>query len=319
MLKGGYEMYDKTRRQFMKTSAGVLGSGVLGGYALSCTKKYKAKWNMNLAICNESMQEWDFTKQCAYAGEAGYTGIEIASFTLTESVTLVSQSERANMRQSMKDAGIQCVGLHWLLAPPPQGLHATTPDEAVRKRTWEYFDELIDFCGDLGGTVMIFGSPKQRNALGISKEEATKHLADGLANAADHAQERGVKVLLETLSSDQTDVVNTMAEAIAVVKSINHPAIQTMFDFHNTADETEPHDVLIRKYFDYIHHIHVQEMDGKHLGTGTGKTDFLKGFKVLKELGYNNWVSLEVFDFNPGPESIAKESMEVLKEIEASI
>ena len=313
-------MKDQTRREFIKTSTGVLGASVVGGYALSCAKKEeKLKWTMNLAICSESMREWDFAKQCAFAGQAGYTGIEIASFTLTDSVELVSSSERADMRKAMKDAGIQCVGLHWLLAPPPTGLHATTPDETVRKRTWEYFDSLIDFCGDLGGTVMIFGSPKQRNAVGISKDEAAKHLAEGLANAADHAQERGVKVLLETLSSDQSDVVNTMAEAMEVVKSINHPAIQTMFDFHNTADETEPHDVLIRKYFDYIHHIHVQEMDGKHLGTGTGRTDFLVGFKVLKELGYDKWVSLEVFDFSPGPEKIAIDSMKVLKEIEASL
>lgn len=310
----------QTRREFIKTTTGVLSACALGEYALSCAKKEeKPVWKMNLSICNESMREWDFAKQCAFAGQAGYTGIEIASFTLADSVELISQSERADMRKAMKDAGIQCVGLHWLLAPPPVGLHATTPDDAVRNRTWEYFDKLIDFCADLEGMVMIFGSPKQRNSIGITKAEATKHLADGFANAADHSQERGVKVLLEPLSSDQTDVVNTMAEAMEVVEIVNHPAIQTMFDFHNTADETEAFDVLIRKYFKYIHHIHVQEMDGKHLGTGTGGTDFIPAFRVLKELGYDKWVSLEVFDFSPGPEKIGNESMKVLKEIEASI
>lgn len=309
-----------TRREFVKTAAGVLGSCALTGCAVSCARsEQRLGWKMNLAICNESIRGWDFARQCTFAGRVGYKGIEIASFTLAESVELISASQRADMRTAMRDAGIRCVGLHWLLAAPPEGLHATTPDETVRKRTWEYFDRLIDFCAELGGTAMIFGSPKQRKSVGITKEEATKRLADGLANVADYAHERGVKILLEPLASDSTDVVNTMAEAVEVVETIKHPAIQSMFDFHNTVDETESHDVLIRKYFKYIQHVHVQEMDGSYLGTGTARTDFVAAFKVLKDLGYNKWVSLEVFDFTPGPEKIATESMKVLREIEAAL
>jgi sugar phosphate isomerase/epimerase len=104
-----------------------------------------------------------------------------------------------------------------------------------------------------------------------------------------------------------------------IVKQINHPAIKTMFDFHNTVDETEPFDVLVTKYFDYIYHVHVQEMDGKHLGSGTANQDFVKTFQVLKDLEFDKWVSLEVFDFTPGGRKIASESIEILKQIEASL
>ena len=125
-----------TRREFVKTTAGVISAGTLAGYATSCARREeKPAWKMNLAICNEIMREWDFAKQCAFAGEVGYKGIEIASFTLADSVELISTSQRAEQRTAMRDAGIECVGLHWLLAAPPEGLHATTPDEAVRRRT----------------------------------------------------------------------------------------------------------------------------------------------------------------------------------------
>jgi sugar phosphate isomerase/epimerase len=110
-----------------------------------------------------------------------------------------------------------------------------------------------------------------------------------------------------------------MAEAKAVMDQINHPAIQMMFDFHNTPDEIEPFDVLIKKYYPWIKHIHVQEMDGRHLGTGTGVDDFVKGFQILKDMAFDKWVSLEVFDFEPGGEVIAAESMKVLKEIEKKL
>jgi len=315
-------MAHSSRRQFLQAAGGMLAATTL---PLGCEKKQEAQkpspWTgFKYAMCNESMKELPWAEQCKIVGDAGYTGIEIASFTLVkEGVQEITPEKRKEMNQTMQDNGLECVGLHWLLAPPPAGLHFTTPDAAVRQKTVEYLDALIDFSGDLGGPYMIFGSPKQRNTMGISKEEAKKYFADGLAKVADHAQKRGVKILIEHLGSSQTDVVNTLAEAMEIAQMVNHPAIQIMFDFHNTEDETEPLDVLIRRYYENIYHVHVQEMDGKHLGKGNAINEYVKSFQLLKDLKYDKWVSLEVFDFTPGGQIIAQESMKVLQKIEAKL
>ncbi len=273
------------------------------------------------SLCNESMQGMKWREQCELAADAGYQGIEIAPFSLVEKgIEELTPRKRQAMVAAMKRSGVECVGLHWLLSPPPAGLHVTTPEGSVRERSWDYFHKLIDLCGDLGGKVMVFGSPRGRNAVkGLSIADATKYLAEGLARAACHAQGRGVKILLEPLGSGQTNVVNTTAEAIRILDQIQHPAVETMFDFHNTTDEELPFHEIIEKYFPRIGHVHVQEMDGKHLGAGTGTRDFVKAFQVLKDLGYDRWVSLEVFDFSPGPRTIAKESMKALKTIEGKL
>ena len=316
-------MSNHTRRDFLKLSGTVIGATAFGGLIQSCSKKDTSskKWNgLKYAMCNESMMELRWEQQCEIIGAAGYKGVEIASFTLVkEGVQELTSDQRKGLLKAMKDNGLECAGLHWLLAPPPQGLHLTTPDETVRKKTVAYLDALIDFCADLEGEMMIFGSPKQRNTIGISTDEAKKYFAEGFASVADHAQQRGVKILLEHLDHTQTDVVNTLAEAKAIVDEVNHPSIQMMFDFHNTADETEAFDVLIKRFYDSILHVHVQEMDGKHLGQGNAVNDFVKSFQLLKDLGYNRWVSLEVFDFAPGGKVIAEESMKVLKQIEAKL
>jgi sugar phosphate isomerase/epimerase len=166
---------------------------------------------------------------------------------------------------------------------------------------------------------MVFGSPNQRNTMGISIEEAKKYFADGLGSVADHAQKRDVKILIEHLPKYVTDVINTLQEALEIAEQINHPAIQIVYDFHNTVDETEPFDVLLQKYYENIEHIHIQEMDGRHLGTGTGIDDYAKAFQTLKDSKYDKWISLEVFDFSPGGKKIAEESMSVLKQIEAKL
>lgn len=310
------------RRKFIIDSFLSLGSLSLATPFFSCSKNQATlNWSgFKYAMCNESMRDLSWEKQCEIIGAAGYKGVEIAAFTLVQqSVAELSAQQRNEMIKTMQSHGIECVGLHWLLAPPPEGLHFTIPDESIRKKTVSYLADLVNFCGDIGGSVMIFGSPKQRNTMNISINEAKKYFADGLSQVADLAQKRDVKILIEPLDTSQTDVINTLSEAIEIVKQINHPAIQTMFDFHNTPNETEPFDLLVNNYYDNIHHIHVQEMDGKHLGQGNAKVDFVKTFQLLKDKNYKGWISLEVFDFSPGGETIAKESMKILKEIESKL
>ena len=282
----------------------------------------KGEWNgFRYSMCNESMQGMKWSEQCELLARAGFRGIEIAPFSLVQKgIEELTPRKRQAMVLAMKNAGIECVGLHWLFSPPPHGLHLTTPDEKVRAKSLKYFQKLIDFCSDLGGKVLVFGSPKGRNAVkGISVRRATKYLAEGLAQVADHAQERGVKVLLEPLGHTQTNVVNTTAAAISLIEEIHHPALETMFDFHNTVDEKIPFHEIIQKHFSHIYHVHVQEMGGRYLGAGNGVKDFVKAFQALKDLHYDKWISLEVFDFSPGPKTIAKESMKALKAIEGKL
>ena len=305
------------RRRFLQSGALLaLGSG------LAC-RKTERPWNgFRYAMCNESMQGMAWEDQCRLVAGAGFTGIEIAPFTLVEhGVEELTSVHRREMVRAMRNHGLSCAGLHWLLVAPPAGLHCTTDDVTVRNRTWEYVHRLIDFCSDLGGQVMVFGSPKQRSAsdAGISVTEAVKRLSDGLSGCADHAAKNKVKILLEPLDRSQTDVINTLAQALEVVHAVQHPAIQTMFDFHNTPDETEPLDALVKKYYPFIHHVHVQEMNGKHLGTGSAANEFGAIFQTLKDLRYHQWISLEVFDFTPGAKTIAGESIKVLRQLESNL
>ncbi len=146
---------------------------------------------------------------------------------------------------------------------------------------------------------------------GSTPAEATRRYVDGLASAAPHALDRGVTILVEALPRAQCDVVLTLAEAAGIVREIGSPAIRTMFDTHNAVDEVEPHAALVEKYFDLIRHVHVNEMDGGHPGTDT--YDFRPVLDTLRRRDYRGWVSLEAFDFTPGAERIANDSLRYLE------
>jgi D-psicose/D-tagatose/L-ribulose 3-epimerase len=273
--------------------------------------------HQRFAVCNELFQRLPLPEICRQVKALGYQGLEVAPFTLGEDPAALNSEERQGIRQTIVSHELEFVGFHWLLAAPT-GLHATTRDEAVRKRTWDYVHSLIDLCGDLADpsgsakSVMVFGSPKQRSSEeGMSPREAVDVLTHGLAHAAPHAESRGVTILIEALSPDQTDVVTCLADAVAIVKQIRSAAIQTMFDTHNAKSETESHVALLRKYAPYIDHVHLNEMDGRE--PGTGDYDFEALLATLEELNYPGWVSVEAFDFSRDAREIAERAINSLK------
>jgi D-psicose/D-tagatose/L-ribulose 3-epimerase len=260
------------------------------------------------AICNEIYQGWELADACRSARAAGYTGIEIAPFTLSEDPASLSAARRAEYRRVIAEEGLAFVGLHWLMVAP-KGLHLTTPDDALRARSWRHIESLIGLCASLGpGGVMVLGSPLQRGTTaGSKREEAVERLTEGLAAAAPSAAAQGVTILIEALPLNQCDVVNTLDEAAAIVRAVDNPGLRTMFDSHNAVDEREPHSTVIERHFDLIRHVHLNETDGGHCGTGD--YDFAPVLAALSRLSYAGWLSLEAFDFSPGPEKIARDSI----------
>jgi D-psicose/D-tagatose/L-ribulose 3-epimerase len=274
---------------------------------------------LRFSICNEVFGDTPFAASCATTKKIGYDGIEIAPFTLAEDPAKIPAHRQREFRQIMADHELRFVGLHWLMAAP-KGLHVTTADRGLRQRSWEHVRHLIDLSAALATPgakeppVMVFGSPQQRNAIGeMTPQEATQVFTEELARVAPRAEAAGVRILVEALPRNQSNIINLLDEAVAVVEQIGSPAVGTMFDTHNAVDETEPHADLIRRRIGYIDHVHVNEIDGRE--PGTGSYDFSSILNVLIEMGYAGWISLEVFDFARGAEVIARGSLEYLKGI----
>jgi len=299
-----------TRRQFLQT----LGAGAVASRLPAAEEN-----RFRLAICNETFDGWNFRDACAGAIRFGYTGLEISPFTLAEDPSTVTPQRRKALKHIMASEGVEYVGLHNLMKAPA-GLHLTTPDAGLRNRSWELFAKLVDLAADLGDDpLMIFGSSKQRDAkrVGATVADAKKRLVEGFVSIAPHAEQRGVKILMEPLAPHLCDVVNTLGEAVEIVDQVNSPAVRSMFDTHNAVAETEPHGDVIKKYLPYIQHVHINEMDGRH--PTTGSYDFVPVLQALKDVKFQHWVSLEVFKFKPSPEEVARVSERFLRETEAGL
>lgn len=297
------------RRNFVST---ILSSPLYISFLTECQElKKDNEFSYKYSVCNEIFEGWSLDRISRFIKPLSYKGIEIAPYTLAENVSELSPARRGELKKMMVDNGIECSGLHWLLLSP-KGLHVTTADKNIRKKSWEYFRMLIDFCADLGGKVMILGSPQQRKPEGCSAEEAVKNLKDGLAEIAPYAEDRNIVVLIESMPRD-CFVVTSMAEAVSMVEEINSPSIQIMMDLIHCINDPEPIDKLMHKYSQYIKHIHTHSK-GTYLDRGP--TDFLPVFRALKEINFQYWISLEHPDSSIGPEKSTEEAIDYYNQLE---
>jgi sugar phosphate isomerase/epimerase len=268
---------------------------------------------IRFAMCNEFCQGWDFARVCALAAECGYDAVELAPFTLSDSVENITASQRQALRETARKAGLEIVGLHWLLVKP-EGLYINSRDEALRRRTTDYLKKQIEFCADIGGTRMVVGSPKQRNVTaGDTYEAAWDRTVEVFKELAPIAHDSGVCLCFEPLAPTETNFVNTAAEARRLVEAVDHPGFQMMLDVKAMSGDVEPIPDIIRKSARYVKHFHAN--DANRSGPGFGDTDYRPIVKALREIRYGGYVSVEVFDFSPGPERIARESIRYLKEV----
>ena len=266
---------------------------------------------MRFAICNEIFEGWPWERVCDYVRGLGYEGLEVAPFTLADSAEQVSPQRRAELRRAAESRGVEVVGLHWLLVKPP-GLYVTHPDPSVRRRTADYFVQLVDLCADLGGKVLVIGSPKQRNFMpGVTREQAMAYAVEVFQPSLDPAARRGVTLAFEPLGPAETDFVNTVADAIKLVEQVNHPSFRINIDVKAMSSEPRPIPDVIRSAKGYV--AHVQVNDPNLLGPGMGEVKFEPIIAALREIGYDGWLSVEAFDLKPGPERIAEESIAYLK------
>lgn len=241
----------------------------------------------------------------------GYEGIEIAPFQVAESVDDVPPARRAEIRRRAADAGIEIAGLHWLLVSP-KGLHITTADSAGRQRTADYLVSLARFCADLGGKVLVLGSPQQRNLEeGTSPEQAFERAAEALRPVGQACGDAGVRLLLEPLHPRETDFLTHVEEAVRLVDAVDSPHVGFMLDCKAMSGFPDGVEGTIRRWGGRAGHIHTNEPDGK--GPGLGQLDFGSVLRAIEESGYEGWISTEPFDYAPDPDTVARVALETLR------
>jgi sugar phosphate isomerase/epimerase len=194
-----------------------------------------------------------------------------------------------------------------------EGLHLTSPDAAVRRATASYLIALAELATDLGGRILVFGSPKQRNLMtGVTYDQAVDFALDVFGQVVPRLEALSVDLCLEPLAPNDTDFLNTCAQAMELIRRIDHPRFQLHMDVKAQSSERGATVAeLIHRYAAAAGHFHAQDVNLR--APGMGDVDFVPIMQALLDVQYGRWVSIEVFDFSPGAEETARQGLAYLK------
>lgn len=270
------------------------------------------------AICNELFHDRSLEQGMREAVALGYTGLEIAPFTLAPAtnpfVSAITQNERTRVRDLAQEVGMEIIGLHWLLAKT-SGFHLTTKDRSIREKTADYLQQLIQLCEDLGGKIMVLGSPLQRNfPPEMTHDEASENAADVITMITKTLEQKDITLAIEPLGPTEGNFLNFARQGRALIERVNSQHVKLHLDVKAMSTEGAPIADIILENADLLAHFHAN--DPNLLGPGMGEVKFEPIFEALRKIRYSGWVSVEVFDYSPGVGTILEKSMETMRRAE---
>ncbi len=253
-----------------------------------------------LSLCNEVLGHLAFEQQCELASRLGYAALEVAPFTLAEDPLSLTDQDAIRMRGVATDHGLEVSGLHWLLTKPA-GLSITSPDAAIRGQTTRWMIRCVELCDLMGGDYLVHGSPKQRQIWpGQSAEQALALATECWSAAGAAATKAGLHYCIEPLSADQTSLINTVEQALTIVRSVDLSGLRTMLDTCSGGKaESIPLDQLIDRHWPSGLLVHIQLNDRNLRAPGQGEDRFAAILSALARHAYSGWLAVEPFDYYP--------------------
>ena len=236
--------------------------------------------------------------------ELGYDGVEF--MTLNPSVLGVEEIKRLEEAYGLKVV-LVCTGEIF----GQLGLSYTDTDAERRAEALRRTKEIIDFAAALNAKINI-GRIRGQYRRELTKEETETYAVEAFRTIADYAAPKGVDIALESVTIMQTNFINTLAEAAAMVDRVDRSNFRLMMDvFHLNLEEKDLF-AAIRRYSDYNIHVHLADNNRRY--PGHCGLDFEKILRTFHETGYDGAFTTEIYQI-PDMKGAARGAVEHLRPI----
>jgi sugar phosphate isomerase/epimerase len=193
-------------------------------------------------------------------------------------------------------------GAGWLT----RRLRLTDADPFVRAAAQDFIGGIVDFAGGFGAPA-ILGSMQGRHGDEVSRDQALDWLRMALNQLGPRAHAHGVPLLYEPLNRYETNLFNTLSEATEFLETLNTRNVKLLADlFHMNMEEVDLAE-SIRTAGSRIGHVHFADSNRRAMGFGHTPAKHIA--QALMDVGYNGFVSGEIFPW-PDPQTAAEKTLE---------
>jgi sugar phosphate isomerase/epimerase len=220
------------------------------------------------------------------AKAAGFDYVELG---VTEIVAL-SDADFDTAAEQAKKVGIPTPNANLFL---PATFRLTGPDAVSPDEQLAYVKKAFPRLNRLGVRILCFGSGGARRVPdGFSKEEAFAQLVAFGKRIAPEARANGITIVIEPLRRQETNIINTTSEGLALVKAVGDPNFELLVDFFHLASEKEDPAIILEAR-DHIRHLHMANPQGRVFPQQWEEYDYAPFFANLRQIGYSGRISIE--------------------------
>ena len=243
---------------------------------------------------------WDgLAHAAASAAKLGFDAIEVFA---PSAASIDRPALHALLKQHGLSAAAFGTGGGWLV----HKWHLTHADPAIRSQAREFIRAIIDVGGEFKAPAII-GSMQGKAEGDVSRDQALTWLAEALTDLGAHAARHGVPLLYEPLNRYETNLFNTLSEAYDFLETLNTRNVKLLADlFHMNMEEVDLAE-SIRKAGHRIGHVHFADSNRRAMGFGHTPTKHIA--QALMDVGYEGFVSGEIFPW-PDPQTAAAKTLE---------
>jgi sugar phosphate isomerase/epimerase len=225
-------------------------------------------------------------EQAADLASVGYDYVE---WSVSRTVGTMNADEYAQVRRL--STGLSVRPEAWNVMLPAQ-IKVVGPDTDAQELE-RYLETALDRVAELGGEVVVFGSGGSRHVPdGYPRDEALKQFEYACGVAGDVAAKHGLTIAIEPLNRGETNLVNSVAEAVASAKQVDHPSVCVLSDLYHLRVEGESLSGTIGAG-DLLAHVHVAAPDRSLPRPGHGEQELRDYLTALRTMGYNARISVE--------------------------
>jgi D-psicose/D-tagatose/L-ribulose 3-epimerase len=261
----------------------------------------------NIAWYNDIKKIDGFLK---FISDIGCEGVELAPSAIWKEPIDSTRQERNDLKLKIKNFNLKLIGFHSLLYSRPELKFFENSN--LRKQTKNYIFNLINLCSDLGGTNLVYGSPKSRELCGKKYDDCKEQIIFDFYEIAEYAKKMNVNFCLEPLSPKETEFISSLEEGGKIVKTVNHSNFKLHLDTKVLFGLKKKIGTNIYKYKDIINHVHVGDEELLEPGK-VNKKDHIEIGKHLKSINYNGYITLEMRRDLTDIEGAIKRGVEFIK------
>ncbi len=269
---------------------------------------------VKLAVSNIAWPPAELDRFLKILADEGCAGVEIAPSLLWPEPLSSTGEERKRVRRQIEAHGLRVTGFQALLYTR-QDL-SLFRDESAREEAFLYLVGLMNVCADLGGEVLVFGSPRNRSTRGLPQEDVSRIARDFFGRLAPAASKRGVTLCIEPLGASETDFINSTTEARKLLDGLGWPlGLGLHIDVKALIEARELGEPSLVDSFARARHAHVNDPELRAPGvTGFDHTPVAR---VIRESGYDRFLSIEMRRMEGNEEQTVRQAISYVKGVYA--